>query len=393
MKQIDHLADFHLLPRKDGVASVIAVVTLRRIAVELLGLFSPLYVLGIAQSLGYSTKTSILVVISYFFLIFLAKLLAMPLAENTSFRLGYRRTLILSVIPFFLFVGCLALSQIQPGLLVLVSVFWGIHAALFWFGYHGLFVKRADQEHFGQQTGLSQASYILAAVITPILGGLIILEFGYQALFFLAGAIFALGVMIALLSGEVKPHRDARIVEVFQLFKTHKKVVAAYLGGGGESAIYGTVWPVFLFLLLGKILTFGKVISASVLVAAILTYLFGVWVDRVGGRQVLGIGSIVNTSSWLARIAARSPLPIIGIDGIYRVTEQMLAIPLSVFSYKKAIEGGTGQALYFQEISGTFGAIFFLGLAAALVFLNLPLWSTFVLASIGALMPLLIARR
>lgn len=108
---------------------------------------------------------------------------------------------------------------------------------------------------------------------------------------------------------------------------------------------------------------------------------------------MLGIGSIIDAGTWLARIGARYPLPIVGIDGAYRVTEQMLDIPLSVFSYKKAMEGGTGQALYFQEISGTFGAMFFLALAAVLVSLNLPLWTTFVLASTGALMPLLIVRR
>lgn len=393
MKYIDHSADFHFLPGKDGVASVIAVVTLRRIAVELLGLFSPLYVLGIAQDLGFTIKASVLMVIGYFSLIFLAKLLAMPLAENASFRIGYRRTLILSVIPFFLFIGCLALSQSQPGLLVLVSIFWGIHAALFWFGYHGLFVKRADQKHFGKQTGIAQTLYILAAVITPVLGGLIILEFSYQALFLVAGAIFALGVMVALLSGEVKPHRDARIIDVIQLFKTHKKVVMAYFGWGLESAIYGTIWPVFLFLLVGKILFFGEIISAAVLLAAIITYLVGLIVDRVGGRTIINLGAMVGFLTWALRAIVRMPLAIVGVDSLYRVTEQMLTVPLNVLSYKKAVDGGTGQALYFREISISIGAVVSLLLAGVLVFFNLPLWTVFILASLGVLAPIFATRR
>lgn len=394
MRHIDHSADFHLFPlRKEGVAPVIAVVTLRRIAVELLWLFSPLYVLGIGRSLGFSIQNSILAVISYFFLIFFTKLLAMPLAENASFRLGYRRTLILSVIPYFVFIGCLVFSQNQPIFLVPVAIFWGIHAALFWFSYHGLFVKRADVEHLGKQTGISQALYILVGVVTPVLGGLIILRFGYQVLFLIAGAIFTLGVMIALLSGEIKPHHDARISDVIQLFKTHKKVMMAYFGWGLESSIYGAIWPVFLFLLVGKILFFGEIISAAVLLAAMITYLVGLIVDRMGERNVITLGSIISFLTWILRAVARLPLAIIGVDGLYRVTEQMLTVPLNVLSYKKAIDSGTGQALYFREISISIGAITSLLIAGVLVFFNLPLWVVFILASLGALAPVFATRR
>jgi len=362
-------------------------------AVELLGLFSPLYVLSIARDIGYSIQVSVLVVIGFFLLIYLAKLLTMPIAENASFRLGYRRTLVLSVIPFFLFVGLLALSQVYPFLLILVAIFWGIHAALFWFGYHGLFVKRADHEHFGKQTGACQALYILFGILTPVLGGLIVVKFGYQVLFLAAGAIFALGLMVALLSREIMPRRDARIVNVIQLFKSHKKVMVGYFGWGLESALYGAIWPIFLFLLVGKILAFGEIIAAAVLVAAIITYLIGLVVDKIGMKEIISLGSTVNFLTWISRTVVRVPLAIIGVDGFYRVTEQMLHIPLLVRSYKKAVIGGTGQALYFMEISLGLGAIFGLLLAGILIFINLPLWTTFVLASLGALAPILIARK
>lgn len=385
-------ANFYQI-RLRGITPVILTVTFRRIAVNLLALFSPLYVLQIVQNRGFSLNLAVLSVIFYILLIYLTKLLTLPLAENTAFRLGFRRVLILSSLPFALFLAFLFLSQKNPLFLILVSVFWGIHAALFWFGYHGLFVKFGDEEHFGRQTGISQALAVLAGVLTPVLGGLIVFKFSFHALFFLAGLIFLLAILMIVVSSEIKPRHDARLRVIWQLFRTHKKVVVAYLGHGGEAAVYGTIWPVFLFLLLGEILTFAEVVSASVLVAAVLAYLFGIWVDRVGWKQILGIGGVVGAGSWLARIVARTPLPIVGIDGSYRVTEEMLAIPLSVFSYQKAIEGGTGQALYFREISLTFGAVVFLILTAVLVFFNLPLWSTFVLAAIGALMPLLIVKK
>ncbi len=394
MRHLIHSTGFRWLHfDTDGVGSIIAVVTLRRMAVELLGLFSPLYIFSIFRDLGYSAQIAVLVVIGYTLLIYLAKLLTMPVAENTSFRIGYRKTLIVSTIPFFLFVGLLAFSQGQPGLLVLVAVFWGIHASLFWFGYHGLFVKRADREHFGKQTGLCQAIYILIAVLTPILGGMMIVKFGYQALFLTAGAIFTLGVMVALLSKEMRPRRDARITNVIQLFKTHKRAMMGYFGWGLESSLHSTIWPVFLFLLVGKILTFGGIIAGAVLVAAVIAYLTGLIVDRVGAREIIVLGSIANFFTWIARTIVRAPLAIIIVDGFYRVAEQMLHVPLLVRSYRKAIDGGTGQALYFMEIALGLGAIIGLSLAGILVFSNLPLWTIFLLASLGAFAPSLITKR
>ena len=390
MRFVDHVTDFHL-PHfaPEGIGSVITVVTLRRVAVELLGLFSPLYVLFITQDLGFSLRASILVVFGYFLLIYITKLFSMPLAENISFRLGYRRTLVLSVIPFFLFIGFLLLSQRQPLLLALVAVFWGIDAALFWFGYHGLFAKRADQEHFGKQTGLSQALYVGVGVATPIIGSLVVIKFGFQTLFLIAGAVYVLAMMVALLSREIKPHHDARVVRVFRLFKTHPRIVAGYFGWGFESVAYGTIWPIFLFLLVGKImLSYGGIFSASVLLAALITYLVGLVVDKMGEKNVIILGSMVGFLTWTARAIVRMPLAIIGIDSFYRVTDQMLHIPLHVRSYKKAVDGGTGQALYFHEISICLGAATYLLMAWILVFFNFPLWVAFLLASLGTLAPI-----
>lgn len=377
----------------DGVGPVIMVVTLRRLAVELLGLFSPLYVFGIAQGMGMSIKNSVLTVILYMLLIYLAKFSTLPLAENASFRLGYRRTLILSTLPFFIFIGFLVFSQDQPLFLIPVAIFWGIHAALFWFGYHGLFVKRGDHNHFGKQTGICQTLYVLMGILAPVFGGLIIIKLGYQALFIIAGAIFALGVMIALLSPEIKPRRDARISDVLNLFKNHKKMMVGYSGWAFEAALYGVIWPVFLFILVGRILVFGEIISAAVLLAAIITYLIGLIVDRIGGKEIIRLGAVVNCLTWLTRIFISAPLFIIGIDGVYRVTEQMFQVPLDVKSYKKAISGGTGRALYFREISLGIGAVSGLISAALLVFLNFPLWSIFLLGALGSLAPIFTTRK
>ncbi len=127
--------------------------------------------------------------------------------------------------------------------------------------------------------------------------------------------------------------------------------------------------------------------------AAIITYLVGLIVDQIGEEKVIYLGATVNCLTWLARTMIRAPLFIVGIDGFYRVTEQMLQIPLDVKSYKKAVVGGTGRALYFREIALGIGSTIALLMAVFLIFLNLPLWSVFLLGAAGALVPIFTARR
>lgn len=367
--------------------------TLRRVAATLLSLFSPLYVLERSQEVGFSLNLAIVVVIFFFLILYFFKLLTLPLVENLGLKIGFKSILAYSSFPFVFFLAFLYFSQANYLFLIPAAIFWGIHAGFFWWGYHGTFIKTADQEYFGRETGAVQLLLTAASVIAPILGGFIVYQIGYQFLFILAGAIFLLAILVILPTPGTAPRHDAQIKKVWQVYKTHKRMVAAYIGWGGMNGLYGIIWPIFLFLVLGQILIFGEIVSAAILFASLINLLIGARVDRVGSRETLAWGAPLNFLSWLARIFARSANLIIIVDTFYRVTGQMLTIPLDVLSYRKAIEGGTGQALYFREISLTFGAMFFLFLAAVLVLLNLSLWTTFVLASIGALMPLLIVRR
>lgn len=367
--------------------------TLRRASVALLSLFSPIYIFEISQDLGLLPKFGLILVFSYFLLLYVVKLLTLPLAENLALKIGFKKISYLSSIPFALFLVFLIFSQETPFFLLPAAIFWGANAALFWFSFHGFFVKLGDADHFGRATAMAQLLDTAANVLSPILGGIVIWKFGFGVLFVLAGIIFGTAQMALYFAREEKPRHDARVREVWRLFTTHKRMVAAYLGLGGEGGLYGIVWPLFLFLVLGEILVVGEVVSAAILFAAVLTLIIGFWVERLGKRAVIRFGAPVVSFSWLIRIFTKTPAAIIGVDTFYRFTDQMLIVPLSVWTYQKALEGGTGQALYFREISVTFGAMAFLILAAILVFLNLPLWSTFALASIGALMPLLIVKK
>lgn len=367
--------------------------TLREASVGLLSLFSPIYIFKIGQNFALSPKNSLALVFLYFFIIHLVKLLTLPLAENLAVKIGFKKISYLSSLPFALFIAFLIFSQKSSFWLLPAAIFWGVNASLFWFSYHGFFVKLGDADRFGQATATAQFLGTIANVLSPIMGGFVIWKFGFGALFVLSGVIFAFSLGALWFAQEKKPYHDAKISKVWQLFATHKKMAVSYLGLGGEGGLYGVAWPLFLFVVLGKILVVGQVVSAAIFLAALLTLMVGIWVDRLGKRAVIRIGAPVVFLSWLGRIFARTPGMIIGVDTFYRVANQMLIIPFSVWTYQKALEGGTGQALYFREISLTLGAIFALLMAGVILIFGANLETLFILAAISALLPLLVVKK
>ena len=123
-----------------------------------------------------------------------------------------------------------------------------------------------------------------------------------------------------------------------------------------------------------------------------MTLAIGKWVDKAKGRSIVTLGSLLSSLSWIFRIVARFPLFIVGVDGLYRITEQMLSIPMDVESYKKALRGWVSHALYFREIALCLGSVLALTLSIILISLDLPLWSPFIVGFFGSLAPILMRK-
>jgi len=376
--------------------SLALVSTFRRLAFGLLALFSPVYIFRLIfniSSIEATIRTGIIGVLVYMIFFCLIKLLSFPLAENLSFRFGFKNVIAFSFVPFFLYITFLILSEKQLLFLILSAFFGGLQAGLFWFAYHGMFVKAVNEHCFGFHEGICQGLGILTLLVAPILGSLLIFFFGFISLFLTAAFLVLLASLALIFAAKDKPFHDARFLTSFTLFKKHPQTFLAYLAWGGETSLYSNLWPVFLILILGDILSYGSVITIGILLSVLASLLIGRWVDKAKGKRILTFGVVLGGFSWLLRTIAYFPLLIVFVDSSYRLSEQMMAIPMDVFSYKKAISGGTSQALYFREIALNLGVLLFLLLAALMIFFRLPFWSIFILAFLGTLVPLLVVKK
>lgn len=385
-----HSIHFRHLPHKvDGLPVLFASSVIRRVAVTFLGLFSPLYILQIAQDNGFALRTAIAIVLAYFLVLYLFKLLIYPMAENLGIRYGFKGVILLSGIPVLLFIPVLVWSSSYFFLLLPAAVLWGLHSGLFWWGYHGFFIKSGKAIAFGEELGVVTILETLAMAASPVVGALIINSFGFNSLFWVAGLIFLFSLALLMPASAHKPRIDITLKDALKVIGEHKRDALAYFGNAAESVFYVTLWPIFLFLVLKSTLEVGGVVSLSVLVAAVLTFLTGVWVDRNGVRDAVSLGSPMLAISWLIRAFSSAPSVFVLADGLWRFSEGMVGLSLNVISYKKALEGATDMALMFRELTFSFGYILVVFLLLVWVLAGLPLALTFIGAALFSLLPIL----
>jgi len=367
--------------------------SLRDVAVSLLSLFSSIYIYKTLFSLTNQPKIAFLAVFIYFLSLYGCKFISNLFAEELSLRLGLKKQIYFGLLFLAICLFVLVLSLKWPLLLFLASPFWGLSTGFYWFGRHGLMVKTGREEAFGKELGMMGVISALLLMGVPFLGGVLIKLAGYKALFGVSLFFVALAAFSVRPMREEKTHYDTSLVEILRLFKTHKRMVLAYMGNSMAGTIYGIVIPLYLFLILKKELSLGEFFSLSMVLVALINLIIGRWVDIKGKRGMLVFGSVASFLVWVGRWLTRNVVGLFVIDIVDRVTAGMTGIPLGVLTYEKALDGhSTGRAILFREIAITSGAILACVLLMALALLEIELKFSFLMAAVFSLLPILIAR-
>src|SRR3989344_1437743 len=110
VSNLPHNLTTFYFPKKDLMHLFLGGVV-RRMAIILLGLFSAIYVYETFVDLGLTSQLAIILVLSFFIIEQVSRLVAMVFAENLSQKIGFKGTIWISGIPFFLFIPAMFLSK------------------------------------------------------------------------------------------------------------------------------------------------------------------------------------------------------------------------------------------------------------------------------------------
>ncbi len=377
-----------LTHKRDGLIPLFLSGVSRRVAAALLSLFSPIYIFQIMKNFGGEQRLAIMIVLLYYLIILFSKLLSLVVAENLSQKAGFKSMIWASFIPFVVFIISLVLTSSWPVLFLVAALAWGIHSGFFWWGYHGYFIKAGDEEYFGHSIGKAGFLETSALVLSPFLGAIAITIFGFNALFFLSGIFMILALFFLGKDHDKRQRRDIVFKDILSLIKSHKSISLAYIGSSAESILYLVVWPLFLFLFFGQVLSLGIIVSAAVFLAAVFSLVVGRWVDKQGERTIVSFGTPLVAISWIIRLVQKSLPAFIVADTLWNFGQKMVVLPLRTLTYKKAVEGGSARAILFRETTMTIGGVASLLLFAVWIFLGGGFDKGFIMAAVLSMLPL-----
>ena len=251
---------------------------LRSFGLSMVGLFVPLFFMERGIPLGT-------VLLSYYGVFYTTSLIANFFSSRLLRRAGIKHTMALSV-PFV--VSQLILLQFfdtYRSSLVLLGFLGGIALSLYWMGLHTDFALAADRKKEGTETGMMFAFIHLAGMVGPLLGGFIIVKYGFHTLFLAAIAMIALSIVPLMRTKEMrKPKKGSvsRFMKAENLRFAFRFFVQGFL-----IVVDGIMWPVFIFITLGSFVDVGAAGSISILGTAVFSLFLGKVVDGVGSRKVL----------------------------------------------------------------------------------------------------------
>lgn len=333
MEKYKYLHYFHLNNNlHKNYSELIASNTLRSLALSLISLFLPIYLIEI----GFDLKT-----------IFILELLMLSLSLILHFytfkivkTLGIKKTLILSYFCTIIFYVVLYNSDFiifnlgKSWFLFLTGLINVLFTTLFWIAQHLYFVKTTKKSDSGKKYGALVAVPMILGIASPFIGGILIENFSFKLAFVIAGFLIFIGGIILFLTKEIKTGNDKLKIKNILTGKGSAMNMMYFIEGSNVIAT-GFIWPVLLFSLSVKIIFMGVLYLFSNTIYAVISYYGGEISDKNGPVKLVRIGSIGHGLSLIFRAFSKTTFFITGFQSMGGLFGALWTIPFQSNFYKE----------------------------------------------------------
>ncbi|WP_392567101.1 Bcr/CflA family multidrug efflux MFS transporter [Utexia brackfieldae] len=307
----------------------------------------------IARHYGVDDGLVQLTISSYLFGFSIGQLIYGPLSDSYG-----RKSVLLSGL--ILFVVAAALCGLSPTVnqLIVMRFFHGLAAASTAVVINA-FMRDifSDRDEFSRMTSFVILISNLAPLLAPILGGVILIWFQWQTIFYVlsAAACIALILVITVVPETLPKERRSKlslynILGNFVTICRHKQVFRLMLIGGFSGA------GLFSFLSLGpfvymniygvKATHFGYYFALNIVVMVVLNLINSRFVRQKGAMNMLTLGMVIQTVMTFYLLIAV----------VFKLGFTAMVIGIAGYIGCMAIIGGNGMAIilsYYPHIAGT----------------------------------------
>ena len=266
-----------------------------------------------------------------------------------------------------LYIPAMVALGLVPNYGLRAIIIWGVlsslSACLYQLSYLVEFSKVKSVDHARKEIGFMNILEKISIGMSPIIGGLIALFFGAQAVMMIGAVIFAFSAMPLLRT--VEQTRVRQRIKFRDLpYRTIYRSLTSQLGVGVDTVATGTVWSLFIAAVIfphlsNKIyVSLGALSSVTILAAIGVSYAYGRLIDRNRGGDLLKIAVVVNALVHASRPFASGIASVVGTN----VTNEIATTGITM-SYMRGqfdtadISGHRIVYLSMSQIFASFGAI------------------------------------
>ncbi|OGY76400.1 MAG: hypothetical protein A2445_01130 [Candidatus Jacksonbacteria bacterium RIFOXYC2_FULL_44_29] len=324
-------------------------------AVAMVMFFEPIYLYQQGVTLPGIMLFYLGVYFLYFFLL--------PLGAKFARQKGFEHSIFLSSPFLILYYLCLLLVAKSMFFLFPAALFFALQKIFYWPGFHADFAHYGKDSEQGSELGTLNVIISTVFILGPLVGGLLMYYFGFAVLFIVVAFLIILSNFPLLLTPErFEPHNFSYGKAFKRLFKPYnKRSFLAYLGFG-EELIAMTLWPIFIFIVLGNTVSAGGLVAVSTLITSVVVLFVGKLADKRPKEPILRYTTIIYVLSWFLRILTRAPLGVFLSDTVGRIGKTALSVPLTARMYQRARQWGVVKQVTFFEMSLSIGKMMAIGL-------------------------------
>lgn len=336
-----NIGQFHIL-RGNELREMYASSAIRALALALVSVFIPIYLFN----LGYSLPQVFL-----FFAVenALHALFVIP-AMQVIKKIGIKHAILGSKIFEICFFLLLYLLQVNDSLYVFALLLFsaGAKRALYFTALHLDLSKITRQGERGMEVGKLKFFTATFHALGPLIGGLLIVGFGFKFIFILASLLLLFSAAPLFLSREEAVDTDFSLKRIFQ--NRSLGDILAFIAYGIETGASGIIWSIFVFLrIVGDYGMLGLIATIASGVSLATDLVIGKFADTFK-KKTIWAGSAVNAVIGLGRVFATTVSHAFAVNVISGLSTKMIYIPADVMTYEKANQEGALEYIMFREI-------------------------------------------
>jgi len=371
----------HLLKRE--ATQFFTSIAIRYLALGMVLIFEPIYLYI------YFDKSLSLTILFFAAIHGLYGLLAV-FGGKIMAKIGPKHNMLFSNFFFFGYYLCLFFLYQSFLLISLAIILKVVGMTLFWPAFHTDFCRFSEKSYQGTAVGRLNLVCLAPTVVSPIIGGWILVLFGYSVLFTVVLVVLFASAIPLFLSKETHiAYTDSYMAAWGRIFKKkNRKVSLAIIANSMEWGVNGYLWPIFMSILAIGYGTMGGITAFSIAMSGLFALYIGKLSNRLINRvRFLNVGSILTSVSWLTKIFVTTPFTAFLAQALYRVCRTTANIPFQTFLYKKASLKGAemDEFLVYRAILFNISKSFFFMLLAILFFFIPQINLAFILAAIISL--------